>query len=360
MTNVIPDIDVIQQVKRITNRNPNVRDVACLIGGFETDTNYLTPTFYETLASAENDLYDGSESTLPAANKVLRKLFGDDRISGVLVVNVSVKSGTAPNITWARSVTKTKLENSLAAVNAMEFDLLYVAEELTDELITVVDTDATARFADKKPYGWIGAATRANASAYTTTANKLGDFCYAFLTQPLEINGTTLTLLESGAWLTNYIAKLPVGNSLTAKVISEITGLGTSYTFAEGELGHTLVGLGFFVVRLLNPLENNYECVNSAGANGLDLYINRCRDYIINDFALRPFLGDKNNTPTIDGVKMECNRLNTKFVSDLAVAENINYGVEKEDSKTAVVSLNSIQFADILTKIKLYVTIEVI
>ena len=61
MTNPIPDIDVFRQVKRITVTNPNIRDVCCLIGGFETDTNYLTPTFYETLEAAEADLYDGSE-----------------------------------------------------------------------------------------------------------------------------------------------------------------------------------------------------------------------------------------------------------------------------------------------------------
>ena len=359
MTNKIPFIHVEREVKKISNTDPTRRDVICLIGGFETDNNYLTPTFYETLAGAENDLYDGSESTLPAANKALRQIFADETISGVLVVNVSVKSGSGSSITWARNVTKTKLENSLAAVNPMEFDLLYVTEELTDELITVLDTDAENRFEDKKPYGWIGAGARANASAYTTTADKLGDFCYAFLTQPLEIDGDELSLVESGAWLTNYIAILPVVESLTAKEIPEVTGLGTSYTFVEGDLGHTLVGLGYFVIRLLNPMEGNYECVNSAGANGLDLYINRCRDYIVNEFALRPFLGEQNNNVTLQSVKMECNRIKTLFVDTLRAAESIKYAVKKKSSDSIDVVLNSIVFADVITEIDVYVTIEV-
>lgn len=359
MTNPIPDIDVFRQVKRITVTNPNIRDVCCLIGGFETDTNYLTPTFYETLEAAEADLYDGSESTLPDANKALRKLFNKDSISGVLCVNVSVKSGTSPNITWARTVTKTKLENSLAAVKQMEFDNLYVAEELTDELITVIDDEAEARFEDKKPYVWVGAGSRGNASAYTTTAGKLGDYCAAFLTQTLKVDDTTMSLVESGAWLCNYISRTPIANSLTAKVLDEVEGVGTDYTFADSDLGTTLVGLGFFVVRLLNPQNNTYECVNSAGANGLDMYINRCTSYIINDFALRQFLGEHNGDPTIDGIKMECNRLLTKY-RGLGAVRNINYAVEKVNSKTAKVILNSIEYEDIITKIETYVTIEVV
>ena len=56
MTNPIPDIEVKRETKKISTRNPNIRDVACLIGGFETDENYLTPVFYETLAAAEAEV----------------------------------------------------------------------------------------------------------------------------------------------------------------------------------------------------------------------------------------------------------------------------------------------------------------
>ena len=364
MTNEIPDIDVKREVKKINNTNPNIRDVICLIGGFEAkiDSEHGTvqdePVFFETYSEAKAALEDGSESTLPDANKALKLLFTDD-ISGILCVNISTFTGSGTP-TWSRTVTKTKLETALASVNQMEFDQLFVAAELTDELITVIDTEAKARFEDKKPLSWAGVGTRANASAYTTTASKLGDYCAAFLTQPLEVKNTLLSLIESGAWLSNYIARLPVGNSLTAKELTDVTGLGTSYTFADGDIGKTLVGLGFFVVRLLSPKNKTYECVNSAGANGLDLYITRSTVYIINDFSLRKFLGDKNNTPTLDNLKMECNRLLTKFRDDLKIVENINYAVERVDSKTAKVILNSIQYSDVLTKLKVYVTIEVV
>ena len=357
MTNKIPIIKVKSEIKNIGATNPNVRDVVCLIGGFETDTNYLEPTFYPTLAAAEEDLYDGSESTLPDANAALRQLFRRG-VSGVLCVNISVESSG----TWSRTVTKTKLENSLAAVNQLEFDILYVAAELTDELITVIDTEASARFEDKKPFGYIGVGSRASASAYTTTANKLGEYNYAFLTQTLKLDGdeSALSLIESGAYLTNLIATMNVGESLTAKVLDEVVAVGTTYTFGESDLGTTLVGLGYFVVRLVNPAENTYECVNSATNNGLDLYMNRVRDYIVNDFALREFLGEMNNQATLDSIGMECNRLLVKFRDELGVVEDITYAVEKASADKVNVILNTIQFAGVITEIDVFITIEVV
>ncbi len=350
MTNAIPIIKVSQEVKKITKSNSNLRDVVCLIGGFE---NVLSePTLYTTLSAAEADLGDDEDID---ANLALKQVFRED-ISGVLAVDITTYSDD----TYDRTITTTNLETALESVASLEFDILYVCAELTDAMISVIDADAQSRFEDKIPYGYVGVGTRSSSSDYTTTAGLLGDFCYAFLTQTLEVEDEELTLIESGAYLTNYIARLPVGNSLTAKVLPDVTAVGTTYTFGDSDLGTSLVGLGFFVVRLINPLNNTYECVNSAGANGLDLYINRTRDYIVNDFALRQFLGERNNEATLDAIRMECNRLLTKFRDDLGIVENITYGVEEADTDTVNVVLNTIEFADIITEIDVYITIEVI
>lgn len=156
-----------------------------------------------------------------------------------------------------------------------------------------------------------------------------------------------------------------MGNSLTAKVLNDVTSIGTSYTFTTADdgtpidLGAKLVGYGFFVVRLIDALNNTYEVVNSANPNGLDLYIGRVTDYIVNDFALREFLGDKNINPTHDLIKMECNRLYTKFCKNLRLIEGINYTVEKEGPKKVNVIINELLFADIITKINLSIAIKV-
>lgn len=250
------------------------------------------------------------------------------------------------------------METALAKVELISFDMLYVAYELTDALVTVVDDFCNARFEDKRACGYIAAGTRSSASTYTTTAEKCGDQLYAFLTQALTIEDTSLSLIESGAYLTNLIATLPVGNSLTAKVLSEVTAVGTTYEFGDNDLGKTLVGLGFFVVRLIDALNKTYECVNSATMNGLDLYMNRVRDYIVNDFALRDALGEYNHV-SMELINLMCGSLHTKFTDTLSLIKDIEYVVEKEDANTVNVIIKRLVFAGIVTQINVYITIEV-
>ena len=354
MTNRIPIIKVKSEVKKIANTNPNRRDVICLIGGFEEEID--EPKFYETLTAAEQDLGD---DTSIDANAALKEIFHDDSITGVLVVDTTTHSGD----TYTRTVGASEIESALNSVAQIDFDLLYVAAELSDAMITKIADARDVRFEDKRPFDYVGVGTRATSgNAYDTTAGKLGDGCVAFLTQELNLNDSddNLSLVESGAFLTNLIAVTPVGNSLTAKILPEVTGLGTSYTFGSNDLGTKLVGLGYFVVRLVNPMTNTYECVNSAGVNGLDLYINRTLTYIVNEFALRKYLGERNNQATLSGIEMECNRLLQMFRNDLGIVENITYAVEKENSYTVNVILNTVEFADIITEIDVYITIEVI
>ena len=356
MTNAIPEIKVISKIKKVTDTNPLLKDVVCLIGCFE-DTETLTPTFCESLQAAEeifgdDDDYDG--------NAALKQIFRKN-ISGVLIVNCTSTTGSGADVTVNRTLTQAKIEAALALVKLIDFDILYCAVELTDGMIDKIAAFCEDRFEEKRPCGYIGAGTRANASAYTTTSGKLGDSCYAYLTQTVTLGDseTALSLLESGAYLTNVIATLPVGNSLTAKVLEEVSDIGTTYTFASGDLGEHLVEKGFFVLRLVNALDNTYEIVNSANANGLDLYISRVRDYIVNEFALREYLGERNNTVTMDLIGLECARIYAKFVDELALVEDIGYVIEKASPTKVNVIINELVFAGVITEIDVYITIEV-
>ena len=355
MTNKIPIIKVTSEIKRISTSNPYIKDVVCLIGGFETDEKSGEVFFAETYDAAKEVLEDGSASTLPAANKALKQVFRRD-ISGAVIVNVTTESSG----TYSRDVTKAKLQSAVAALNDIEFDLLYVIEDSSNDNLEVVADFAAARFEDKKPFTWIATVTRASKSAYETTIGKVGDYCIAALTQPLEVNGTELSLEESGAYLTNTIARLNVGYSLTAKVLDEVTGLETIYDESTSVKLSELVGMGYFVIRSINPLEGTYEVVNSANANGLDMYVTRVLTYIVNEFALRKYLGERNNTATLSGISMECNRLLTMFRDDLTLVENITYAVNKKDAETVDVILNTIEFSGIITEIDVAITIEVV
>jgi hypothetical protein len=270
-------------------------------------------------------------------------------------VNVSTESSGS----ISSNVTQSKLESAITALDLIDFDILFVAAELTDALLKVVTDFAEARFENKVPFGYITAFTRASNSAYQTTAGKLGDWCYAAVIQQLEVEEDELSLVETGAFITKLVATMSVGESLTAHTIPEITGIQDVYTFNPGDDGAILTGYGYLLFRLINATTNTYEAVNSANPNGLDIYISRVRDYIVNEFALRQYLGEQSNTLTMDMIKMECNRIATMF-QELNLIENMSYVVEKKDSETVNVIINSIEFAGIITEIDVFITIEVV
>ena len=355
MTNKIPKIEVKSEIKRISTGSPYIKDVVCIIGGFETATKSGEVFFAETLAKAEEQYRDDSETVLPDANKALIQAFRQD-ISGAIIVNVTTESSG----TYSRTVTKAKLQAAVAALTDIEFDILYVVEDAADANIEVVAEFADDRFEAKKPFTWICTCTRNTKALYETTIAKVGDYCVAALTQPLEVDGTDLSLVESGGYLLNTIARLNVGYSLTAKVLDDVTDLGTVYDESTTPKLSELVGMGYFVLRSINPLEGTYEVVNSANPNGLDMYMTRVLAYIVNEFALRKYLGERNNTATLNGISMECNRLLTMFRDDLQLVEGITYAVEKKDADTVDVILNTIQFSGIITEIDVAITIEVI
>lgn len=354
MTNPVPDIHVTSEIVRIKKENPLIRDVVCLIGCFEDTETVNTPVFCETLTQAENIFGDDTQYD---GNAALKQIFHKN-ISGCIIVNCTTTSGSGENITANRSLTVAKIETALNLVRLIDFDQLFCAVEYTDAILESVDAFCNSRFEDKRPCGYIAVGARTSASLYTTTAGKIGDQNTAFLTQPLEVNDTMLSLVESGAYLTNLIANLSVGSSLTAKTLDEVTGVGTSYTFDDEDLGNTLVGLGFFVVRLIDALNNTYECVNSATHNGLDLYMNRVRDYIINDFALRKALGEM-NTVSMDLITLLCGGLYNKFVNTLRLVKDIVYTVEKVDSETIDVIIEELVFAGVVTTINVKINIKV-
>ncbi len=352
MTNKIPIIKVKSEIKRINTANPYIKDVVCLIGGFETTEKANEVFFAETLAEAE-EVY-GTDTTIDA-NAALKQVFRRE-ISGAVIVNIS--SGSGDNI--QRNITTAKLNSALAVLNDIEFDTLYVIEDSADGNIEALATFAAARFEAKKPFTSIITCTRASKAAYETTIGKVGDYAIAVLTQPLEINGEELSLVESGAYLLNTIVRMNVGQSLTAKVLEEVTDVLTVYNESTTPKLSEMVGMGYFVVRSINPLEGTYEVVNSANANGLDMYMTRVLSYIVNEFALRRYLGERNNTATLSGISMECNRLLTMFRDDLQLVENITYAVSKRDAETVDVILNTIEFSGIITEIDVAITIEVV
>lgn len=352
MTNKVPIIKVNQEIKKVSTSSPYIHDLVCLIGAMEETTSYLEPTLVTTIEEARTKF--GDDVTI-AGNSALEQILGDNTVSGVLVVNITNTSGD----TVQRNLTATKLADAITALDLIDFDILYVADDLTDTFIETIDEFAESRFENKNPFGYVTAVSRTLVSDYVTTAGKVGNYCYALINQKLNVNEDELSLVESGAFVTKLIATSPITESLTATVVPDITGLQDVYTFGTGEDGATLTGAGYLLFRLINATTNAYESVNGANNNGLSLYISRVRDYLVREFSLRTFLGDPSNDKTIALIKTECARIKNYFIS-LELIEDMAYDVQEIDAETVEVIINSIQFAGVITEIDVYITIEVI
>lgn len=347
MTADIPKIQVFKKNNPVS-LTPGMAGKIAVIGAFNTlETD---PIFCADLDEAYTNL--GTDVTYNGC-KVLDKLFvGAD---GIIAVNITTESGG----TRSKTITTANLTSALAKIKKESFDILFIADTLTDTFIPIITTFTDERFLNKLPIGYIGCVTGANASAYTTTAGLLDDASYGIITQAFSVNGVSLSLLESAAYYCGVVAGMNVNQSMTAKRVPGVTALDPAYTFETGDLGKTLVGLGYTVLNCYDRANNVFEVVNSEQFNGLDLYINRVRDYVVREFALHDFLGDRNRDLTLGEIEQEVDRVKDKCVNTLDLLADIEYNVVKKNAKCVNINITKLLFDGVITEIDVYVTIEV-
>lgn len=348
MTASIPKIQVFNK-KNPKVSTPGMAGKIAVIGAF--DSTSTDPIFIDNLDDAYDQL--GTDTSTYKGVAVLDKLFYG--AEGIIAVNVTEKSGQ----TVTTDITTSNLTSALAKIKKERFDMLFVADVLTDSFLPIITTFTDERYLNKLPIGYIGCVTGADASAYTTTAALNSDACYGLLTQSFSINDNSVTMLEAAAYYCGVVASTNIGASMTAKQVPNVTALGTTYTFETGDLGKTLVGLGYTVLNCYDRENEIYEVVNSEQFNGYDLYINRVRDYVIREFALHDFLGERNRNATFSEIQQEIDRVKTRCVKSLDLLVDIEYNLVRKSSKCVDINITKLLFDDIITEIDVYITIEV-
>lgn len=344
----VPDITVFKERTPKSPGNGEAGKIA-LIGAFKTETT--TPTLFTGIDDAQATF--GDDTTFDGC-AVLPYLFANGAES-VLCVNVSTKSGG----TWTKTLDSTALSTALAKIKGENWDLLFVAGPITDAFATLIDTYLEACFSMKCPAGYVGALTGGTDAANITTAGNAGDNCYGLLTQQLTVNGTQLSVLNSAAYYAGLIAGMKVGNTMTMKEVPGVTAISPEVSFETGGAGKSLVAAGITVLRCRDRGNSKYVVVNAEQPNGLDLYINRVRAYVIKALNLHDFLGDRNRNPTLDEIKHEVMRIKKHCVDDLDLLRDIKFEVIKKSAKVAEVHLKELLFDDLIIQINLYVTVNI-
>lgn len=351
MTNEVPNIEVITVNNPVTSR-PGMANKIALIGAFNSEAT--DPAVYLSVDEAKTAL--GTDTTFNGC-KVIDPLFVG--ASSILAVNVTTWSGSGSEKTADKSMTVAKLTAALAKIKGEDFDIVFVADTLTDTMLPVLTAFLDDCYEMKAPAGYIGCISGQTSAADIASAALAGNHCYGLITQSANVGGVTYDLLQTAAYYCGIIAGLQVGQTMTSKVVPYVIGVSPEYTYETGDAGTGLVGAGITCFKCQNRTTGSYVVVNSAQPNGWDLYINRSRDFIVKEMSLTQFLGERNRKVTHDAVMQELARVKDVCVNQLDLCADISYTVKKESSKCLGIYLDSIKFDDIITKIKVYVRVEV-
>jgi len=339
----LPKVQVYTKKNPVKSK-PGLASKIAVVGAFEEDVT--DPVLCVSLDEAHEKL--GSDETYNGVSSLKHLFYG---ASSVLAVNTTTKTGSGANITVDKSLTPAKLTSALSKISGEDFDMLFVAEIIPSTLIGIITQFLDNRYLNKFPSGYV---------CYRDfDADLAGDFCYGLINQKLTVNGTLLSEVESSAYYCGLLASLNVGNSMTMKVVPQVTGIEPELSFETGQSGATLLADGVTLFKCQDRANDKYVVVNSELPNGYDLYINRTRDFVVKEMSLHQFLGERNREATLNEIKQELDRVKDRCVNTLDLLEDIEYNVEKKSPKCVDINITKLLFAGIITEIDVYITIEV-
>ena len=348
-----PDINVFEKKATLYNEIPGMASTIAVIGAFDSDVSEVT---HVTSRDAHEIFGTTSAVGTFKGTDDIDYLFKG--ASDLLIVNTTTWSNANPPVA-STNLTNEKLENALAKLKGESFDILYVAEELTDAAQTIVSAWLDEEFENKNPHGQVGQLSKNSASAYGTSVAIYNKNIYYINTQVLTLNGELLDLNRSTAYICGLIAGMNVSSSLTNKIIPDVTGITPEYTTENGDLGYNLLNLNIPFIKCKERTKNKYYCVNSQLPNGYDLYINRVRDYVLKRIAVETFLGNQSTDATVGGIDNIVETVRNVCVDELKLLKDIIYRVEKNSSDCVEIHIDSLLFYGIITRIDIDYSIEV-
>lgn len=345
-----PDIDVIKGSVFAGNTSvPGMASTIAVIGAFDSKLSDVT-----VVSSKE------SAHAIFGTTVVVDDFKGTDAIdhlfygaSSLIIVNTTTWSGT-PEVADT-TLTNEKLTSALAKIRHEVFNILFVAEELTNEAQVLVSTWLDTEFNDKFAHGQVSQLQKNTAADYEASIACYNDQINWITTQ--AYNG--LSLNQSAALMAGYIASVPVKQSLTNKVIPLISSVEPNYTIESGDIGAKLLELSVPFIEVRNRISNEYICVNSEAPNKLDLYINRGRDYVINRLEAEVLLGEASSETTLETAQSIAENVRKEVCDDLKMLKDIEYTIEKVSSKVVRIALTKLVFDDIIIKVEIPFNIEV-
>ena len=173
-----PKIEVIQDTVIRVEEYTGMAGAIAVIGAFDSEVTDLTVC---NNARVAHQLF-GTTSTVGAFK-------GTDAIdylfygaSQLLVCNITTWSDDDTPVPTT-TITNTNLATALAKLKNEEFDILFIADELSDAAQTIVTTWLGDEFKDKYPHGQVAQLQKSTAAAYATSVATFQKNLYWICTQ---------------------------------------------------------------------------------------------------------------------------------------------------------------------------------
>ena len=350
-----PDIDVIEDAVTIPETTaPGMASRIAVIGAFDSEVSDITVCASKEAAHA----IFGTTSTIGdfKGTDVIDNLFVG--ASELIVANITTWSDDETPVP-STTITNEKLTTALSKLHNEVFDFIFIADELADASQTLVTTWLDAEFENKYCHGQVAQLSKSTVAAYTTSAATFGKQTYYINTQQLTVNGTSLNLNMSTAYLAGVIAARMVNRSLTAKVIPNVSAVSPEYTFESGDIGAKLLELNIPILEVRNRRLQEVICVSSMMPNNLDMYVNRTRDYVINHIEAELLLGESNSDLTEETAQILVEEVRNECVDTLKLLKDIQYHIERISATEIDIVIDKLIFDGVITKVKIHYKIEV-
>ena len=200
-----PKIEVIQDSVVTVEEYTGMAGAIAVIGAFDSEVTDLTVCN----SAREAHTVFGTTSTVgdfKGTDSIDYLFYG---ASQLLVCNITTWSEDTPTTT----ITNTNLATALSKLANEEFDILFIADELSDSAQTIVTTWLANEFKGKYCHGQVAQLSKSTAAAYETSVATFGNNVYYINTQTINYNGTALSLNQSTAFLAGVIASINVNRS---------------------------------------------------------------------------------------------------------------------------------------------------
>jgi len=351
-----PSITV-TDVENIVSRGGGMAGVVVVIGAFNTvNTNIAS---YTNLRTALVDL-GGNDEEVPdeaLGYHALPYLFmqqkGSLGIEELIVVNVT-SEGTEGAMDY--TLNADKLADALALLKDEHFNILFVAGELDDTLLANIKELRDDMYKNQLPWGLIAPVTFATAEDILEIKElfQTGG-AYKLITTPKQLKGDSepLSLVNTAAFDVAYTAGQLVNTSETGKIIPGVTGVATKEEFST--LYEDILSGGLHSQKIINRRLGQLITNNIMTPTGRDMALERVKDYIVGDLALRDIFSKPNITATYDYIKGMFAVRKQRY-QDLGLIHDMNYVITSCDTKCVKAELD-LSIPDIITQVKLFVKV---